>query len=57
LCGKDEQYVVLLSRTRLVLYARTYGAGGWVEHHIQSFVNEKDNLAAKRGFSACSSLS
>jgi len=28
LCGKDEGCVVLLSRTGLLLYARTYGAGG-----------------------------
>ena len=30
---------------------------GGVEDHIRSRVNEKDNWAAKRGFSACSSLS
>jgi len=28
-----------------------------VEHQIRSLVNEKDYLAAKRGFSASSSLS
>jgi len=33
------------------------GVWGGVEDHIQSLVNEKDYLAAKRGFSACSSLS
>ena len=30
---------------------------GGVEHDIRSLVNEKEYLAAKSGFSACSSLS